>query len=292
MELPKFIFQASENLVEKPWGGEWIALLKGFRKKGIGEAWEFSAHPSNPSQVLLKKNIAKLTEVIIEAKKEILGKLSEKYQNFPLLVKIIETTERLEPHLHPSAKIAESLGESDGGKMKAWIMVSGNAYIGFSEDFTLEKFEEIRKEGAIWEKMNSFSATAYDTFLIPCGVLHSVESARFVEISTNAELSFSINDDRIKKAIKLSKTEDFEVKGKRGRIETEFFGAEVLDVVGRVDFAIDTFNILLCLEGYAMLRSEKELVDLQKGYSCLVPAITANYSIQSEKAKVLRIYPK
>lgn len=61
MELPKFIFQATENLVERPWGGEWISLLKGFRRRGIGESWELSAHASNSSQVLLKKKVAKLS---------------------------------------------------------------------------------------------------------------------------------------------------------------------------------------------------------------------------------------
>lgn len=293
MEIPNFIFQATENLLERPWGGEWIAMLKGFRKKGIGESWEFSAHPSNPSHVLLKGRTLKLTELFIEAKKEILGELSEKYTAFPLLVKILDVSGRLDLHVHPSAKVAENFGESEKEKQKAWIMLSGTAFIGFSENLTQEKFEEILSdEKLIFEKLNKFQAGAYDTFLIPPGVLHSAENSRIIEISTNSELSYKFNDERARKAIKLNKTEDFEVKGKKGKIETEFFTAEVVEVVGRVDFTIKTFNLLLCLEGYAMLRSEKGVADLQKGYSCLVPASTGSYSIQSERAKVLRVIPK
>ncbi|MEM4689325.1 MAG: type I phosphomannose isomerase catalytic subunit [Archaeoglobaceae archaeon] len=293
MEIPNFIFQATENLVEKPWGGEWISLLKGFRKKGIGESWEFSAHPSNPSQVILKGGTAKLTELFIEAKKEILGELSEKYTSFPILLKILDVSGRLDLHVHPSAKVAESFGESEKEKQKAWIMLSGTAFIGFSEDLDQEKFEEILSdEKLILEKLNKFNAGAYDTFLIPPGVLHSAENARIIEISTNSELSYKFNEEKAKKAIRLNKTEDFEIKGKKGKIETEFFSAEVIEVAGRADFTINTFNLLLCLEGYTTLRSEKGVADLQKGYSCLIPASTGSYSIQSERAKVLRVIPK
>ncbi|MCS7130907.1 MAG: hypothetical protein NZ872_05765 [Archaeoglobaceae archaeon] len=293
MEIPNFIFQATENLLERPWGGEWISMLKGFRKKGIGESWEFSAHPSNPSQILLKKKTVKLTELIIETKREILGELADKYTAFPLLVKILDVSGRLELHVHPSEKVAESFGELEKEKQKAWIMLGGTAYIGFSENLTPDRFEELlNNEKQIFEKMNKFDAGIYDTFIIPLGVPHSAEKAKIIEISTNSELCYRITDEKAKKAVRLDKIEDFEVKGKRGKVETDFFAAEVVEVAGKLDFSIRTFNLLLCLEGYAVLRSEKEVADLQKGYSCLVPAFVGNYSIQSERAKVLRIIPK
>ncbi|MEM4566176.1 MAG: hypothetical protein QXD49_06220 [Archaeoglobaceae archaeon] len=292
MELPKFIFQATENLVEKPWGGEWIALLKGFRKKGIGESWEFSAHTSNPSQVLVKGEIVKLSELFIEKKEEILGSLAGKYKNFPILLKIVEVVGKRTPIVHPSEKVAESLGINDGGKLKVWLMVSGTAYVGFNEDVNSEEVDSILTEEKIWEKMNKFVASSYDSFVIPCGILHSAENAKLVEVGTNAEATIELRDERIRRAISLKKTEDFEVRAKKGRIETDFFVAELLEIVGKQDFTIETFNLLLSLEGYSILRSEKEVVDLQRGYSCLVPAKTASYSIQSEKARILRIYPK
>ncbi|NHW22878.1 MAG: hypothetical protein HA489_01280 [Archaeoglobales archaeon] len=293
MELPSFLFQATENLVERPWGGEWISLMKGFRKKGIGESWEFSAHPSNPSQVFLKKGSVKLTELFVEAKKEILGDLAGRHTAFPLLVKLIDVSGRLDLHVHPSAKVAENFGETEGEKQKAWIVLKGTIYVGLSENLTQENFEEIiGDEKLLLEKLNRFESGIYDTFVIPPGVLHTAENSRMVEISTNSELTYELKDEKAKKAIKIDRSQDFEVRGKKGKVETEFFTAEVLDVAGRLDFTINTFNLLLCLEGYALLRSEKGVADLQKGYSCLVPASTGSYAIQSEKAKVLRIIPK
>ncbi len=292
MELPKFIFQATENLIEKPWGGEWIAMLKGFRKKGIGESWEFSAHPSNVSQVLLKGETTKLSELFIEKKEDILGSLVEKHKNFPILLKIVEVVGKRVPIVHPPEKVAENLGIGDGGKLKAWFMLSGRAYIGFSEEVPSEEMDAVLTEEKIWEKMNKFDASGYEPFLIPPGTIHSAENARFIEVGTNAEATIELKDGRIKGVLNLKKTEDFEVRAKKNRVETEFFVAEILDIVGKQDFTIDTFNVLLSLEGYSILRSEKEIVDLPKGYSCLIPAKTASYSIQSEKAKILRVYPR
>ncbi|MCS7119107.1 MAG: hypothetical protein RMH75_03435 [Archaeoglobaceae archaeon] len=291
MELPKFIFQATENLIERPWGGEWIALLKGFRRKGIGESWEFSANPSNPSYILIKKGISKLSEFFIEKKAEIMGSLAEKYRTFPILLKIVDVSGKIDPHVHPSEKTAEIFGMSEGGKFKAWIIISGVVYIGFNGEVKPDELDHILNE-EIWNRMNRFSATAYDTFLIPPGIIHSAENAKFIEIGTSSEASVEMRDEKIKKAINLKKVEDFEVRGKKGKIETEFFTAEIVEVVGKQDFAINTFNILLNLDGFAILRSEKEVVELQKGYSCLIPATTANYSIHSEKAKILRVIPK
>jgi len=293
MELPAFIFQATENLVEKNYGGEWISLLKGFRKKGIAESWEFSAHPSNPSQVLVKKGAVKLSELFIEAKKEILGELADKYANFPLLMKLIDVNGRLELHVHPSARVAENFGESEREKWKAWIMLKGTAYIGFSENLTTENFEEIlSNEKQVFEKLNKFQSGAYDTFVIPPGVLHSAEDARIIEISTNSELTYKLGDEKAKKAVRLERTEELEVRGKKGKVETGFFTAEVVEIAGRTDFTVNTFNLLFCLEGYAVLRSEKGIADIQKGYSCLVPASTGSYAVQSERAKILRVIPK
>ncbi|MFN3384105.1 MAG: hypothetical protein ACK401_04340 [Archaeoglobaceae archaeon] len=292
MELPKFIFQATENLVEKPWGGEWIAMLKGFRKKGIGESWEFSAHHSNTSQVLLRGETTKLTELFIEKREEILGSLAEKHKSFPILLKIVEVIGKRIPIVHPSEKVAENLGIGDGGKLKAWIMISGRAYIGFSEDVPSEEIDAILTEEKIWEKMNKFDASSYDSLLIPPGTIHSAENARFIEVGTNAEATIELRDDRIKRALSFKKTEDFEIRTRKNRVETEFFVAEILEIVGKQDFTIDTFNVLLSLEGYLILRSEKEIVDLPKGYSCLIPAKTGSYSVQSEKAKILRVYPR
>jgi len=303
MELPKFIFQARENLVEKPWGGEWIAMLKGFRQSGIGESWEFSAHPSNPSEVLIRGNVVSMLELFAKAKNDILGDLAAKYAEFPILVKILDISDRISVQVHPSDKVAESLGEGEKGKDEAWMALdSGKVYVGFKEDVEFEVLEKTIEEDRekIFEYLNEFNAAQYDTFTIPAGTIHCAERARLLEVSTNSNVTYRVCDfsgrgeqfDKARKALNTKKTEGYEVKGKRGVIDTDSFAAELVDVSGSVEFEINTFNILFATEGYTILRGENEVADLHKGYSCLIPATTKKYVIEGDRAKVIRIYPK
>ena len=303
MELPKFIFQARENLVEKPWGGEWIAMLKGFRQSGIGESWEFSAHPSNPSDVLIGGKAVSMIELFAKAKREILGELADKYAEFPILVKLLDVNGRISVQVHPSDKVAASLGESEAGKDEAWLLLgNGTIYVGFKDDVEFEELEKIvsNEKEKVLELLNKFNASQYDTFLIPAGTVHCAENARLLEVSTNSNITYRICDfsgrgeqlDKARKALNTKKTSDYEIRGKRGKIEMDRFVAELVEVSGVVEFEITTFNILVAVGGYAILRSEKEVADLHKGYSCLIPAATKKYTIEGDRAKVVRIYPK
>jgi len=302
MELPRFIFQAREILVEKPWGGNWIAMLKGFRQSGIGESWEFSAHPSNPSEVLIKGEVISLSELFTKAKEELLGSLADKYTSFPILVKLLDVNSRISVQVHPSDKVAATLGEEDPGKDEAWLMLnSGIIYAGFKRDVEFTEIEQIvaSEKEKIFELLNKYEAKPNDTFIIGAGIVHCIEKAKILEVSTNSNLTYRICDfagrgenlDKAKKALNLHKSHDYEIRGKRGKIETEKFCVEVLDVKEELEFNIDAFNIVFSADGFAILKSQDEIADLQKGYSCLVPAKTKSFTVQSENAKIIRIWP-
>ncbi|WP_290623598.1 MULTISPECIES: mannose-6-phosphate isomerase, class I [unclassified Archaeoglobus] len=299
MELPSFVFQAQENLVERPWGGEWIAMLKGFRQSGIGESWEFSAHPSNPSFVLVNGQQMSMPEFFAKFKDELLGKAAEKYSTFPLLVRIADVAGSSPVHVHPSDKTAESLGEAEGGVEAIWMVFNkGNAYIGFKDDVKLEELEEKfegEEEFDFRELLNKFETTPYDTFVINPGIPHAAENLRLLETSSNSTLTYLFKKEdfeKVKKVLKTNKVEDYEVKGQKGKAETENFGVEVIDVTGTAEIRTDgVMNIIYAAEGYFLLKG-KESVDLHRGYSCLVPASTESFSVESERGKIVRIYLK
>lgn len=297
MELPSFIFQAQENLVERAWGGEWISLLKGFRQAGIGESWEFSAHPSRPSTVLVKGQQMSMLELFSKFRDELLGKAAEKFTRFPILVRLIDAASPLPVHVHPSDKAAENLGEKEGGVESVWLVFSkGKAYAGFKEDVKIEELEEKLKEEDFDVKslLNSFETSPYDTFVIPPGIPHAGENLRVLEVSSNSTLAYFLKEDfeKVKKVLNTKKVEDFEVKGKKGRAEVENFGLEVIEVTGSAEINTGgVMNILYAAEGYFILRG-KEVVDLHRGYSCLVPAAVESFTAESESGKMVRIYLK
>lgn len=298
MELPGFIFQEQENLIERPWGGEWIALLKGFRQAGIGESWEFSAHPSRPSTVLVKGQQMTMLELFSKFKDELLGKAAEKFTKFPILVRLIDASSPVPAHVHPSDKAAESLGEKEGGVESVWLVFNkGKAYAGFKEDVKIEELEEKLKEEDFDVKslLNSFETAPYDTFVIPPGMPHGGENLRVLEVSSNSTLAYFFTEEdfeKVKKVLNTKKVEDFEVKGKKGKAEMENFGLEVIEVTGSAEINTGgVMNILYAAEGYFILKG-KEVADLHRGYSCLVPATTESLTVESEGGKIVRIYLK
>ncbi len=298
MELPSFIFQAQENLVERPWGGEWIAMLKGFRQSGIGESWEFSAHPSRPSTVLVKGQQITMPELFSKYRDELMGKAAEKFGKFPILVRLIDAASPTQVHVHPSDKAAESLGENEGGVESVWLVFNkGKAYAGFKEDVKIEELEEKLKEEDfdVRTLLNTFETTPYDTFVIRPGIPHAGEGLRVLEVSSNSTLAYFFREEdfeKVKKVLNTKKSEEFEVKGKKGKAEAENFGVEVIEVAGTAEIKTGgVMNILYAAEGYFILRGE-ETADLHRGYSCLVPGKTESFSVECEKGKIVRIYLK
>ncbi len=300
MRLPRFIFQAKENLVEKVWGGDWIASFKGLKVfEKIGESWEFSAHPSKPSEVLVGGKKVSFADLVSLAKKEILGRLAEKHSSFPLLVKILDIRERISVQVHPSDDAARALGEDEPGKDEGWIVLeSGKVYVGFKEDVDATP-DELRED--VLSRLNAYDAEFLDTFKIPAGTIHSAENVRILEISANSSITYRIFDfwgrevqiEKALKALNFARTDENEIRGEKGRLEMPGFAAEVLEVVGSTEISTDeVFNLLLCIDGSATLISGDESARLMKGFSCLIPAATCNYTVESDCATIVKIYAK
>ena len=292
MKVPKFLFKARENLVEKNWGGYWIPELKGIRvSKRVGESWEFSAHPSMPSEVLINDIKVKLPDLVSRARREILGRLSNK--EFPILVKLLDVNTRLSVQVHPSDYVANLLGEKERGKEEGWIALSqGKVYIGLKDYFS-EEYAELE----IISKMRDFEANFLDTFIIPAGTVHFAEGIKLLEVSTNSNITYRIFDfegreTHIDKAMKAMNFVEGEFRCERGKLEMKEFGLEAIKA--RESVYLETngvFNIIFSLDEDIFLRSGNEEVKLRKGYSCLVPAKTKEYEVIG-RSTIIRVYPR
>ncbi|MBO8182803.1 MAG: hypothetical protein H0Z28_08430 [Archaeoglobus sp.] len=292
MELPRFILQ-EPNLVEKPWGDEWIAEFKGIKdNRKIGESWEFSSHPSKPSIVIINGEKMNFLELLKIAGREIVGKDSE---SLPILVKLLDINSQISVQVHPSDEVARVLREKESGKDEAWLILEkGKVYIGFKEE--VEPSQVSAPE--VLDKMNKFEAEFLDSFRIPAGTIHFAEKVKLLEISSNSNITYRIYDfsgraaqlDKALKALKMEITPVEEVKGEKGKVQMEKFGAEVVNISDTREFRIEGFNILLVLKGAAILESDGEVLELKSGQSCLIPAITKEYRIEGNKTLVCRIY--
>ena len=114
-----------------------------------------------------------------------------------LLVKLLDTRERLFVHYHPSTAFAREVLAHASGKTEAWIIVAteGPAYarLGFSrevsEDEVLRWFETQDVDGML-SAMNHVSLAPGDTLFVPAGMPHSIgPGITLVELQQPTDLS-------------------------------------------------------------------------------------------------------
>jgi mannose-6-phosphate isomerase len=98
-----------------------------------------------------------------------------------LLVKILDTGERLVVHFHPGRDFASRHLGSRYGKTEAWIILEArpgsSVYLGFKEDADLAVIRRLvagQDTAAILDSLNKVPVAAGDTWLVPAGVPHAI----------------------------------------------------------------------------------------------------------------------
>jgi mannose-6-phosphate isomerase len=98
-----------------------------------------------------------------------------------LLVKMLDTGQRLVAHLHPDREFAARHLGSRYGKTEAWIILdaqpSSRVYLGFKQDADPALVRRLVAEqdtAAILRSLNQVPVAAGDTWLVPAGVPHAI----------------------------------------------------------------------------------------------------------------------
>ena len=124
-----------------------------------------------------------------------------------LLVKLLDSGQRLPIHAHPDATFAEfHLGEQHG-KAEAWYFLTpGEVFLGLTEDIALPRLqvmvEEQDVEGLL-QRMHRVPVQPQQTIYVPPGVLHAIgEGILLVEVQEPEDLSI------------LLEWRDFEIDGR------------------------------------------------------------------------------
>ncbi|AEA47948.1 type I phosphomannose isomerase catalytic subunit [Archaeoglobus veneficus] len=297
MEIPDFLLQVEENLVEKPWAGNNLSLFKGVNGR-IGESWEFSPHPKRPSFVGIGEKVVALSELV--GVKEIFGKYR------PILVKFIDAASQLSVQVHPSDRDAKKLGEKDGGKEEAWFTLSDSLLmIGFKRSVTPEEFVKAVESEEIVECLNVVQTEEGEAFYVPSGTIHAIGYGFVFEVSTCSDLTYRVYDFgrgrelHLEKALKVMNFEACDIEALRQRkkdgrvIDTPFFAVDCVEVRSGRDVEVENeaYSIVTCIDGGVKLSSSGMVVELLKGRSIFVTAKTKKY-IVSGKGRILVSYPR
>ena len=183
------------------WGGNKLKNLynKKCEKEICAESWELSAHKDGESIVAEGEYKGlKLSEYIKFQGKEILGKNAEKFNYFPILIKLIDAKGDLSVQVHPDDKYALEK-EGEYGKTEMWYILDceegASLYYGFSKDVTKQEYEAAIRNNTLTDILNKVPVHKGDVFFIPAGTVHAIGAGIVIcEIQQNSNTTYRVYD--------------------------------------------------------------------------------------------------
>lgn len=291
------------------WGGTRLRDEYGKKsdKDKLAESWELSCHKDGESVIENGEFAGKtLSAYINECGKGVLGKKCERFEYFPILIKLIDAKDNLSVQVHPDNEYAMRV-EGEYGKTEMWYIVDceegAELLYGFKHEITREEFAKRISDNTLLEVTNNVPVHKGDVFFIEAGTLHAIGKGILIaEIQQNSNTTYRIYDYgrvgadgkprqlHVEKACEVTKlippTRPTKPMGspvkKDGYTETllatsEYFNVNRLDVTEKaeLDANEDSFNSLLVLDGVFTVGD----LTLKKGDSAFVPAGYGKYTV-------------
>jgi mannose-6-phosphate isomerase len=289
------------------WGGEKIVPFKGIKTKQehVGESWEVSDVPGDESIVEGGPYDGRsLTELVKEFKGRLVGEkvYAASADVFPLLFKFIDAEGDLSIQVHPDDALAARLhGPGFNGKTEMWYVVDAapgaHLFSGLSKEITPEQYEKMVEDGSITDALARYDVHPGDVFFLPAGRIHAICSGCFIaEIQQTSDLTYRIYDykrlgldgkprqlhtEQAKLAIDYRVLPDYRTRWQprlNERVELvkcKYFTTSIFDLTQAVEedlSGVDSFVVVMCIEGSGTLSSDGSSLRLGRGTTVLVPA--------------------
>lgn len=284
----------------------------------IAESWELSCHKDGNS-VVADGEFAGLTlaQYIEKEGKSVLGTNCGKFENFPILIKLIDAKDNLSVQVHPNNEYAQRI-EGEYGKTEMWYVVDcdegASLLYGFKHNITKEEFRERIENNTLLEVTNSVPVKKGDVFFIEAGTLHAIGKGILIaEIQQNSNTTYRIYDYgrvgadgkprqlHIDKAVDVTnlcpakpypQSEPVDMGGwtKKRLAKCEYFTVDVINVDTSAALEADksSFVNILVLDGGCVLSSEgNDAVELKKGDSVFIPAGLGKFELTGKCSAVM-----
>ncbi len=162
------------------------------------ELWLVSAHPSQPSVVANGPYAGRtLPELAATFGAALMGASVAERGGFPLLVKILESRDRLSLQVHPSEETAKLSGGEP--KTEMWYVLGAEPgatlFAGLREGVDRETLRRSLQEGTAEATVAQYEVRRGDVLFIPGGLVHAVGGGcRLYEVQQTSDTTWRLHD--------------------------------------------------------------------------------------------------
>ena len=300
------------------WGG--TKLREQFGKVSsldrLAESWELSCHKDGQSIIANGEYKGRTLSDYLADNKNALGKNCEKFEYFPVLIKLIDARDKLSVQVHPENDYAQRV-EGEYGKTEMWYIVdcdeNASLIYGFKENISKEDFRRAIEENTLLDKVNTVPVKKGDVFFIKSGTLHAIGKGILIaEIQQNSNTTYRVYDYgrigadgnprelHIEKALdvtdlkpakpyKLQKPLELDGRTVQLLADCDYFTVSRQDVREKTKITVseNSFCHILVIDGEASLSAEDGELSLKKGSSIFIPAGSGEYIINGKCSMII-----
>ena len=183
------------------WGGTKLRDLYGKHcdLDKVAESWELSTHPAGESKIQGGQyDGLTLGQYLQQVGKAALGRNAAAFENFPVLIKLIDAKEALSIQVHPSDAYALQV-EHEYGKTEMWVVMDcdpgATLYFGVNRPVSREEFQQRIQEGTVTQVLDQVEVHPGDVFFIQAGTIHVIGAGILIcEIQQNSNCTYRVYD--------------------------------------------------------------------------------------------------
>ncbi len=300
------------------WGG--TKLRDVYRKPcdfdKVAESWELSTHPAGESRIFGGEFDGMTLNEYFKAHPEVLGENVRRFDNFPVLIKLIDAKSPLSIQVHPSDEYALE-HEHEYGKTEMWYIVDcdpgASLYFGVNRAITPEEFRKRIEDNTVEEVLNRAQVHPGDVFFIEAGTLHAIGAGILIcEIQQNSNCTYRVYDYgrlgadgkprelHIEKALAVSKLTPAEGAGavpeekaisggSAARLgQCKYFTTDRYTVDSEIclDVGGCSFMSLTAVKGSGQIIGPENTVEFAAGDTVFIPADTGAVTVKGKSALV------
>lgn len=278
------------------WGGNKLKNIwnKNSNLDIIAESWELSTHNDGRSKISNDKYFSKTLDEVLTS--EICGQNCTPFIRFPILIKLIDSNQKLSIQVHPNDEYSIK-NENDLGKTEMWYIAdcekNSGIYLGFNRDVSRAEVEKEIENNNIEKYLNFIPVKKGDSFLIEAGTIHAIGSGITIcEIQQNSNITYRVYDYgrvdasgnkrelQIQKALDVLNYKKHLIKDDNSNIlaKCKYFTVLKYTITDELNLHCDnySFNAISIMEGNGFIEN----ISFVKGDTFFVPANYGKYIIK------------